>query len=292
MMRIAVSSYSYDQYFTSGKTDLRGVIECAARTGFEGIEFAGIGAPQGQTALEHAKNLKEQCRAAGLAVCGYAIAGDFASDDPDAEVKRLCGEVDIAAALGAPVMRTDILGDFKPGLQTMEQCRERVTGGIRKLAGYAQASGVLLTTENHSRIFCESARLEQLMDWVNHDNFRVLADLGNFMDAEEEPAAAVGRLARLIRHVHLKDFHRKDGSEFYPGEGWYMTRGGNYLRGAIVGHGDAQVLKCLKILDDAGYNGWLVLEFEGIEDPEMATSMGLKNTRRMLENLNNFRWNG
>ena len=41
--------------------------------------------------------------------------------------------------------------------------------------------------------------------------------------------------------------------------------------------------KCLAVLKDAGYDGWLSLEFEGIEEPLMAIEIGLVNMKRYIE---------
>jgi sugar phosphate isomerase/epimerase len=141
---------------------------------------------------------------------------------------------------------------------------------------------VITTVENH-RFFCQnSARVEALVSEVDHPNFGVLIDLGNFLCIDEEPAAAVGVLTRHAVHVHAKDFHVKSRRELPPGEGWFASRSGAHLRGAILGHGVVLVLACLRILKAAGYDGSIVVEFEGLEDPMQALRLGLANLRRML----------
>jgi sugar phosphate isomerase/epimerase len=65
-----------------------------------------------------------------------------------------------------------------------------------------------------------------------------------------------------------------------PGEGFFKSRGGNYLRGAIVGHGNAPVDQCINILKASGYDGWISLEFEGLENPLTGTSIGCKYLKR------------
>ena len=68
-----------------------------------------------------------------------------------------------------------------------------------------------------------------------------------------------------------------------PGQGWFSSRGGNALRGTIIGHGVVNVKKCLSILKEAGYDEWLALEFEGIEDCLMGIKAGLDNLKEMLQ---------
>ena len=91
---------------------------------------------------------------------------------------------------------------------------------------------------------------------------------------------AVGRLARHVFHAHAKDFHIKPGNSFNPGEGWFLSRGGNYLRGAIIGHGDVPLLQALRSLKRSGYNGVLSIEFEGMENLVDGIAISLENLRR------------
>ena len=79
-------------------------------------------------------------------------------------------------------------------------------------------------------------------------------------------------------------FHVKNANEPDPGEGFFKSRGGNYLRGAITGHGNVPVRQCLSILKNADYNGYVSVEFEGVEDPLYALPICLSNLRKYLDN--------
>ena len=62
-----------------------------------------------------------------------------------------------------------------------------------------------------------------------------------------------------------------------------MSRGGNYLRGAIRGHGDVPLLQAIRALKRSGYDGVLSVEFEGMEDPLVGVRIGQANLRRLVE---------
>lgn len=138
-------------------------------------------------------------------------------------------------------------------------------------------------TENHGYFSQDSIRLEKLVSRVADENFGLLVDIGNFLCADEDPVQAVGRLAPYAFYAHAKDFHQKSGNGPDPGTGFFRTRGGNYLRGAIIGHGDVPVGQCLYALKAAGFDGWLGLEFEGMEDCLTGISIGFSNLKRALE---------
>ena len=61
--------------------------------------------------------------------------------------------------------------------------------------------------------------------------------------------------------------------------GWFKSRGGNYLRCAILGYGHLEVRRCIEALRDGGYDGCLHLEFEGMEDP-MKGGLGIENLKK------------
>jgi hypothetical protein len=74
----------------------------------------------------------------------------------------------------------------------------------------------------------------------------------------------------------------KSGSGDNPGAGWFQSRGGNYLRGSIIGHGDVPVRQCVEILKRSGYDGYLAIEFEGMEDPMKGISIGFENLKKYV----------
>jgi sugar phosphate isomerase/epimerase len=67
-----------------------------------------------------------------------------------------------------------------------------------------------------------------------------------------------------------------------PPSGWFATPARIALRGAIVGHGAIDVPAQLTLLKAAKYDGWLSLEFEGMEDPITGVRLGLEYLRRLI----------
>ncbi|NLE67876.1 MAG: sugar phosphate isomerase/epimerase, partial [Lentisphaerae bacterium] len=128
-------------------------------------------------------------------------------------------------------------------------------------------------------------RVEKLVNGVNHPDFGALIDIGNFLDADESPALAVARMMPYAFHCHAKDVHVKPGAGANPGSGWCLSRGGNYLRGAIIGHGDVPIAQCLRIMRNAGFSGVLSIEFEGMEETLTGISLSLENLRRYVKEL-------
>jgi sugar phosphate isomerase/epimerase len=127
----------------------------------------------------------------------------------------------------------------------------------------------------------ESKRVEKLIRAVDHPNYGLTIDLGNFMCVNENPTDATRRLAKYVIMAHAKDFHVKPKKEMPP-TGWFATPTSICLRGAIAGHGVLDLPAQLKLLKRAGYNGYLSLEFEGMEEPAKAITLGLEYLRSYL----------
>ena len=282
-MKIAVSSYSFFQAIREGRMNYMDVIPAAKEMGYEGIEIVRYNqTDEEMRAL--APKLKAQAEEYGLPIIAYMVGADFLKNGLENEVKRLQGEVEIAALMGAPRMRHDsTAGKDAEGRQyTVEEALPIVAEGYRRVTEFAAGLGVHTMIENHGYFFQDSARVKKLIETVNHPNFGWNMDMGNFMCADETPVEAVKVAAPMAVHAHAKDFHYKAKGEYVPKQGWFGTRGGNSLRGSIIGHGEVNVPECLKILREAGYDGWLSVEFEGIEDCLMALRADLANLREML----------
>lgn len=287
-MKIGVSSYSFSRLVNSGVMNPLDVIPKAVELGFEGIEFAGFTLQEGESALAFAEKARAVCEKYGLAITNYPIGADFiqgSDGDLTAEIERIKEEVRIAHALGAPGMRHDATRGFPTdhiGAKSFDAALPRLTEGCLAVTEFAAELGVRTMVENHGYFCQDSDRVEKLICAVNHPNFGALVDIGNFACADEESTSAVARLAPYTFHVHAKDFHIKSGMLPFPGEGWFKSRAGNYLRGAIIGHGEIPIMQCLNILKASGYDGPLSIEFEGMEDPIQGITLGLQNLKDII----------
>ena len=275
-MKICVSSYSFSQYVSAGKLNQVTVLDQAKELGFDGIEYA----TDKKTIESHIPAIVEKSRDLDLPIVCYLTSADFVNRDFETEVARVCEEVDIASALGAKLMRHDTTWAFPKGA-TFEDILPIIADGCRRVTEYAKTRGIRTMVENHGLLVQDSARVVALYRAIGSDNFSLLADMGNFMCADENSAVALGNVLPYAAHIHAKDFIFKSGDGENPGEGFFGTRAGNYLRGTIVGHGVVPVAQCLKLIKRAGYEGWLSLEFEGMEDCITGCRVGLANLRRL-----------
>ena len=285
-MKIGVSLYSFHSYAGNDSLGIKGCIDKAKEFGCEGVDFVEWGG--GMTHEEYLKTAKEYgdyCKEVGVEAVCFCVGSDFLNRDLEPEIERVKGMVDIAVALGAKCMRHDATPGYPNTVKTgrsFDAVLPRLAKAYREVTLYAKQFGLKTCIENHGFFAQDPERVEKLINAVGDDNFGALVDIGNFACADADHAYAVGLMAPYAIHAHAKDFHKKDGSLPAPGEGWFMSRGGNYLRGSIIGHGDVPVKQCIGILQRAGYEGYLMIEFEGMEDPLKGIRIGADNLRRFL----------
>lgn len=283
-LKIAVSSYSFAKLIRNGKITPLDTIRLAKEIGYDGIEIVDFQAPEGMSKTDWFRQLAEEAKRLSFPVANLAVSANFAQqgDALSEEIERVKELVDAAAVLGTPSMRHDVVFDLG-SFATYAQALPALAEGCRAVTEYAAGKGIHTVVENHGFIFQDPERLEALYQAVDHPNFGILADMGNFLCGDCDPVISIGKLRESIRLVHAKDFLRKSGESTDPGEGFFKSRGGSYLRGTIIGHGAVCVKSCLYALKNIGYDGWISVEFEGMEDVMTALRINLDNLRAYWE---------
>lgn len=287
-MKTCISSYSYHRLVSAGQMDYFQVMDKTKELGIDAIEFSTISVPEGKTLPEFAAELKAYADKIGLPIASYTVGANFMQSDVAGEVERVKGEVDVAAILGAPVMRHDVMYGYYEGYtgpKTFLAALDIIAPAIREVSEYAASKGIVTMSENHGYIAQDPDRMLQLFTAVNCPNYRFLCDIGNFICADENSAVAVGKLKEHIAHVHVKDFFIRSGMEPDPGRGWFQTRAGNYIRGTIFGQGNIPTFQCLRLIRQSGYDGYVSLEFEGMEDTLMSIEISIENLKRYIAQL-------
>ena len=295
-MKISVSSYSFSQYIREGKLTQFDCVAKAKEIGFDAIEFTNlIVNPEVSShdqnveeQIELAKKIKEEADRLGIEINAYTINANMCKDtdyEDDMEFIRLKDQLRVAQALGAKVMRHDALFGLSR-FRSFDLSIPTLAKNFRRVADYAQTLGIKTCFENHGRICQDYDRCEKLFNAIDHNNFGLLLDMGNFLCADNDPAMAFSRLAPYAIHAHAKDFSYVNYNDGKP-ENAFLTRGANYIIGRPVGEGDVPVKQCIKILKMNNYDGFLSIEYEGSEDCIDGITRAFNNLKRFVEEVEN-----
>jgi len=276
-MKLGLSMYSYVRAYQSGQIDIAGFIQEAKRLGVQGVELLDF------FWRDPARELPE-VRAAlqdtGLPVGVYSVANNFVQASEDAraaEVKKITDGVDYAVQLDAKVVRV-FAGDIAPEF-TYEQCLLWIIVGLKEAAAYAYDQGITLALENHGRLAGRSEQVETILNAVASPALKANPDTGNFLLVHQPSHIEVAALAPRAAMVHFKDFRVVPDN--YTGFAYVGTEGLKFA-GTAIGEGEVDLPDCVASLHQAGFDGWLNIEYEGEENPFSAVSRSVDYTRQLL----------
>lgn len=292
-IRFGFSSYSFHSKLTAGEMTLPEVIDWVAASEGEHLELASLSeqadAPVPSIASDPAyvDEIREKAASAGVTLSNLAISADFTSRD-EAEVTRQVARVkqyvDLAERLGIERMRHDVAGHAGlPGDDTplFEQALPSIAAASKEIARYAAGKGITTSLENHGFFVQSADRVRRIIHAVDEPNFRTTLDVGNFVCVDEQPEVSVAQNLPYAMVVHVKDFYIRP-AEHAPGEGWFRSRGGKHLRGAVVGNGDIDLRAVARAIKDSNFSGYAAIEFEGWEDCLIGCSRGIAGAKRLL----------
>ena len=300
-MNIGLSSYSLDREIEQGRMTLGQAMDFAVAQGAQCMELVPFAfrfddPETGKIDLDAIKKVKKQAKDAGIILSNYSVLADFCKEGEalEKEIARIYHEIDIAAELGVPSMRSDVCAFRRPQakntLKYFDELLPVMAGAAKQLCEHGKKVGVKILIENHGFFANGVDRVQRILNAVNDDNYGLLLDTGNIVCVDEDASIAARELAPITQMVHLKDFYIRtrdpgDSTQFDCAGSWFRSRGGRYLRGAILGQGDLDIYETLGALKHAGYDGDIVIEFEGLEEAKYASSVGMRNARRIWEEV-------
>ncbi len=194
--------------------------------------------------------------------------GDLATTDAaerKSAVENHFKWVDAAAGLGCHSIRVNLSGSQDP-----DEWVANSVDGLTQLATYAKEKNVNVIVENHGGLSSNAALLAKVMQTVNMENCGTLPDFGNFCIRRNDPSdyskgcaeqydiyQGVEELMPYAKAVSAKSHNfDEDGNE------------------TEIDYG-----KMLQIVKDAGYSGFIGVEYEG---DELGEEAGIIATRDLI----------
>lgn len=138
---------------------------------------------------------------------------------------------------------------------------------LDELEGMASELGLALGLHPHyGTVVVGPGDIERLLAT---SSVRICLDTGHLLVGGGDPVAVTVKAAHRVAHVHLKDVDAALTARLRRGELSYRDA---VARGLYrpLGHGEVDIPAILAVLDEAGYEGWFVLEQDTVlsEEPE------------------------
>ncbi len=147
--------------------------------------------------------------------------------------------------------------------QERERQRERMAGGVNRLAELAGGYGVSLVMEEYDSPLAPFSNTEGVRYFLDRcPGLGCCFDTGNFRVVAEDELAAYEGFKNRIGHVHLKD------RGYTPAWGTHTTAAadGQTLYPVPVGKGELRMGELLARLGRDGYEGVCTIEHYGVEN--------------------------
>lgn len=149
---------------------------------------------------------------------------------------------------------------------------DQLCTGLNKLGKIAKEEyGISLTFHHHMGTVVQTAEeTERLMAGTDPEYVSLLFDSGHFAYCGEDPVAMVTKYVNRIKHVHLKDI-RPDVVEKVKADDMSFLAGVRAGAFTIPGDGCVDFPSIFKVLEEADYEGYMVVEAE--QDPAKANPL-------------------
>lgn len=270
LYKVSLAQWSVHQLLFAGQLDnLNFPAFAREKVGVGGIEFVNAFFKDKAQDRAYLDQLKRRASDAGVECLLIMCDGEGDLGDPDDAKRALAVEnhrkwLEAAAFLGCHSIRVNAASRG-----TFEEQQRLAADGLRKLCEVAEGFDLHVLVENHGGYSSHGAWLAGVMQRVDHPLVGSLPDFGNFcMDwsRAEDPDAWYDRYVGVRE---LMQWARAVSAKSYE-----FDAKGNELR--------TDFARMMKIVTDAGYRGWVGIEWEGKGVGELE---GVLLTKRLLERV-------
>jgi len=321
MMKIGLCSYNFVRDLSSGKLSVEEMFRMLHEWGASHVEISDFTLPVYDGDMPKKLREWSTQYGVEIAGLNFGSdIGNLTGDEYKIELEKLYHKLDVAHEIGATSSRIDMVrqigkwredqtkkdrihwsdGTIIGGTEDFEKVFEGIVHAAKDLSDYNAQYGNPVLSENHGILFNGADRMKRVWLAVNKPNYGITMDVGNALCVGEDPLVMVDELLPIVRRVHFKDFYVRGaeealaiGTEDATGNqltmegtiassGWLTSRYGDYLRGAIVGQGDVPVQMIVDKILEHGYDGYLSIEFEGMEDCILGSKLGFRTLNNLV----------
>lgn len=231
--------------------------------GISAIEFVNQFFKDKAKDMNYLRELNKRAKDLGVEHRLIMCDGEGALGDPDAAKRTQAVEnhyrwVEAAKFLGCKIIRVNAQSKG-----SYEEQQKLAADGLRRLSEFGAKHKIYVVVENHGGLSSNGQWLGGVMKMVNHPYCGTLPDFGNFRVSQTEMYDRYKGVTELMPFAKAVSAKSHDFDE----------------RGEEI-HTDYH--KMMKIVLDAGYRGFVGIEYEG---EKMSEADGIKATKKLLERV-------
>ena len=259
-----------------GECTFEQIVSEMALAGFTGCEI-GNKFPKDPDILKEALDLRGM-RIASRWYSSFILTRDYAEEEKDFVsnlefLKKLgANRINVSEQSYSIQGKVDVpILDMKNKKVMNDEEWKRMCDGLNKLGKVAKDHGFKLCFHHHMGTVIQTLEeTEKMLANTDKDLVYLCFDTGHFTFAGEDPLPVLKKYVDRVGHVHLKDMRLKVVDEVKKNNYSFLkaVRSGAFT---VPGDGDIDFKPILKVLDEANYEGWLLIEAE--QDPAKANPL-------------------
>ena len=264
LYKISLAEWSLHKTLFGGKMDNLEFPAAAKRDyQIEAVEYVNQFFKDKAKDQAYLTDLKQRAADAGVSNVLIMIDGEGQLGDPDEAKRRKAVEnhypwVEAAKFLGCHAIRVNAASKG-----SYEEQQKLAADGLRRLAEFGREREIKVIVENHGGLSSNGAWLAGVIKQVDLPNCGTLPDFGNFKVSATETYDRYKGVAELMPYAKSVSAKSHD-----------FDASGNETQ--------TDYKRMMKIVIDAGYHGWVGVEYEGSRLPEPE---GIRATKKLLERV-------
>ncbi len=261
---ISLAQWSLHKTLFDGKMDNLDFAKTAKQEfGIHAVEYVNQFFKDKATDKKYIAEMKKRAEGEGVRSLLIMCDGEGKLGDPNLSKRLKAVEnhykwVEAAKALGCHSIRVNAASSG-----SYEDQAYRAADGLRALTEFAAPHGLNVIVENHGGLSSNGAWLSGVIEAVGHERCGTLPDFGNFSLGNGKMYNRYKGVIELMPHAKAVSAKSHD-----------FDKNGNET------HTD--YLRMMKIVRDAGYRGFVGIEYEG---RMLSESDGIKATKKLLERV-------
>ena len=268
---ISLAQWSFHKALQDSSMTHLEFIKTAGSMGFTGVEYVSSFFKDHVTDTAYLDEMSAIAVASGVKQLLIMVDGEgYLADTDDLQRKYAVLNhykwIDAAARLGCHSIRVNAHGEGSP-----DEVKEAGVTGLSDLSDYAALKNINVIVENHGGYSSDGMWLTSLIQKVNKPNCGTLPDFGNFCLKRENN--------EMWNAPCLEWYDKYKGvSEMMPFAKAVSAKSYDFDENGNETTIDYQ--KMLQIVKEAGYDGFIGVEYEGVKLDETS---GIKATKALIE---------
>jgi len=270
LFKISLAEWSLHRNLFEGKVDHMDFAAIAKQEfGIEGVEYVNQFFMDKAKDIDYLTEMKNRAQSEGVKSLLIMCDGEGRLGDPDEKQRTIAVEnhykwIEAAAFLGCHSIRVNAASEGE-----FDEQQKLAADGLRRLSDFGAEHSINVIVENHGGLSSSGKWLTGVMKLVNHPNCGTLPDFGNFRVSETDEYDKYQGVQELMHYAKAVSAKSYDFDE----------------------NGDETTidyLKMMKIVVDAGYKGFVGIEYEGKKKKKkegiLATKQLMVKVRELLSN--------